>query len=505
MDRNRLGSSDIPDPDPHFDSAADKMCDLLKQLQEAHIETRSELAQLKLENSRLELANRALCQKLAVSEERLARLLPCHVARLPHEILLIVLRHTLPPAWLLSAEPWLAPFPRSIWSADRFTKLDVVLVSKTWHRVGVELLYETVTLRSLSRMISFISALESRQGLGTLVKNLEIRYSVCEDFFTVHKAEIEKILQLCPRLAAFGFSPTDLVMDWKRAPSLPLSTHCITSLTFNELVGYSATVLPILLQLCRHLRSFALRMPSIPETSPHPTINLENLEELRLFMERGDMITSKWLMPRLRRVWIRGPSAFGTWGRKPLLPDTALERYGRTIRFLSLSNFAPETGTSAQGLLESYTALEHLAVSESLCLPGALTHRTLISVDVFCFPDGHSPVTFESLKAGFPALQHYRALDVTMSELRDIPSGDFFAEERRWQAGYQDNPSDDSDGSETDWIAAVMATDPNSDDSDDSDYVFSDETDEDSVTESDETDKADSDDSDLRRFRRRCS
>ncbi|KAJ6527858.1 hypothetical protein DFH09DRAFT_1186265 [Mycena vulgaris] len=445
---------------------------LTRLRQEANLETRSDLSRVKLENSPLELANRTLCQKLSVSEEYLARLLPCHIARLPHEILLIVLRYALPPAWLLSAEPWLAPLPRSIWSADRCTKLDVVLV-------GVELLYETVTLRSLSRMISFISALESLQGLGALVKNLEIRYPACAEFFTVHKAEIKKILQLCPRLAAFGFSPTDLVMDWKHAPSLPRSTHCITSLTFNELVDYSATLLPILIQLCRHLRSLALQLPDFPETYPHPIINLENLEELRLFMERGNRITSKWLMPRLRQVWIRGTFTFGAWGKQTLPPDTILERYGRTITSLSLVNFEAEPGTSIQGLLDRCTAVEHLAVNESLCIPGPLSHRMLTSVDVFCFPDGRSP--------------HFRALDVTMNVLWDIPNVAFLADERRWQAGYQDNLSDDSDGSETDWIAAIMATDPTSDELD---YVFSEATDEDSVTGSDQTDAQGSDESD---------
>ncbi|KAJ7452813.1 hypothetical protein FB451DRAFT_1520785 [Mycena latifolia] len=190
---------------------------------EAHLDTRSELARVKLDNNRLELANRALCQTLAIAEEKLARLPPpYHVDRLPHEILLHVLRYALPPVWLLDGEPLLAPFSQSIWSITRRTKLAIFGVSKTWHQLGVELLYEDVTLRRLNQMASFVSALQSREGLQALVRGVEIKFPAGQEFFEVHKAEIEQIFQLCPRLAGFRFCPTDadVVFDRTYASSV---------------------------------------------------------------------------------------------------------------------------------------------------------------------------------------------------------------------------------------------------------------------------------------------
>ncbi|KAJ6620520.1 hypothetical protein B0H10DRAFT_2021907, partial [Mycena sp. CBHHK59/15] len=90
-----------------------------------------------------------------------------------------------------------------------------------------------------------------------------------------------------------------------------------------------------------------------------------------------------------------------------------------------------DPGTSIQGLLNSCPALKHLAVCVSLCTPGPLKHQTINSVDVFCFLDGRTPITFEWLKEGFPALQTFRTLDVTMSVLWDIPTSLFGENERR--------------------------------------------------------------------------
>ncbi|KAJ7701227.1 hypothetical protein B0H17DRAFT_1195506 [Mycena rosella] len=187
-------------------------------------------------------------------------------------------------------------------------------------------------------------------------------------------------------------------------------------------------------------------------------------------------------------VWLRGEG--NAWNASKILPAGGiLAPYGRTIRFLSLSNFT-DPQTSIHGLLNACPSLEHLAVNEPLCISETLKHKTITSVDVFCFPDGRSPVTFELLKAGLPALRNFRALDVTIGSMWDIPAGSFSTDERSWQTYYQDTISRE-DGPESAWIADILATDLHSDDSDGEDHVCDEDTDEDTdediVIESEES------------------
>ncbi|KAJ6586367.1 hypothetical protein DFH09DRAFT_1075310 [Mycena vulgaris] len=137
------------------------------------------------ENNRLEREN-------ALSNERLARLLQCHFARLPDEILLFVLHCSLPPSWVLKEGTSLPPFPQSIWSIDLRMKLCIIRVCKTWHRIGLELLYKTVRKRWLfsglagdtAAVVQSVSAkINPLDSLGELRKWAITRYHAIHSHF----------------------------------------------------------------------------------------------------------------------------------------------------------------------------------------------------------------------------------------------------------------------------------------------------------------------------------
>ncbi|KAJ7485825.1 hypothetical protein FB451DRAFT_65685 [Mycena latifolia] len=117
----------------------------------------AELVRFKSENRRLESVNRELVHQLALRNEKLQAYLPCHVAPLPHEILLIIFRYALPPAWALKGgDTSFSPFPQSAWSMDLRMKLTILRVSKTWHQIGLGLLYESIALRRIGQLPSFV-------------------------------------------------------------------------------------------------------------------------------------------------------------------------------------------------------------------------------------------------------------------------------------------------------------------------------------------------------------
>ncbi|KAJ7740203.1 hypothetical protein DFH07DRAFT_68298 [Mycena maculata] len=94
-------------------------------------------------------------------------------ARLSLEILLVILRNAILPSWVTNyiTPSSVPPFPQSEISSDLRMKLAIIHVSKTWYQIGVELLYERITLRRLVQLAPFIRALEVQKGLGALVRS----------------------------------------------------------------------------------------------------------------------------------------------------------------------------------------------------------------------------------------------------------------------------------------------------------------------------------------------
>ncbi|KAK7046458.1 hypothetical protein R3P38DRAFT_2873908 [Favolaschia claudopus] len=102
-------------------------------------------------------------------------------SRIPEELVLRIFRDALPPSWTAYFGRTRPPFPRAVWSSDLETKLTLIQVCNRWHRIGLEFLYESVSLKSigqLSQLAVFSLALENSPHVGSLVQRLEICYWV---------------------------------------------------------------------------------------------------------------------------------------------------------------------------------------------------------------------------------------------------------------------------------------------------------------------------------------
>ncbi|KAJ7149790.1 hypothetical protein C8R43DRAFT_499868 [Mycena crocata] len=444
------------------------------------VETRTQLMHARLEISRLQRANLALTQRLVVANEQLQCHLPCPLAKLPYEILLIVFRYALPPAWLLSGDAsLLPPFPQSIWSVDLRTKLSIVAVCKIWHQLGLKLFYESVTLRRIGQIPAFLRTLEEREGLGAFVRRLEIGCFVPTGYAALHDCDTTKILLLCPRLSHFAFNPpSNIPLGSCPIPDIVAS---ITSFEWSGNVDYWL-VLPSLLRLAPTLRSLALTLPSDFDDA-HPLLNLPNLEDLRLRVtpdSDGPGAASRWLMPQLRRIWIHGNSSTHMHRFDPgAIVHNFLDVFGRTISFLRVLDYT--SSSSIQGMLDRCPVLNHVALPRKLHEnTSLLKHPNVQAVDIFGSLDEHLSITFEALKGGFPELRTFRTMDGSLSFLWDVPAVDATTD---WNidlinkigvnASVWDINSEDEteELGESAWIAAVLSTDIDSDDSDDDDYL----------------------------------
>ncbi|KAJ7680784.1 hypothetical protein DFH06DRAFT_429069 [Mycena polygramma] len=337
----------------------------------------------------------------------------CHCAELPPEILLMIFRYALAPAWMLRGTKSMVPYPQDLSSADLRMKLSILAVCKSWHRIGTELLYQTVTLRRITQLPIFVRALEGREELGSLVKRLDIDCFVPRGYSKLHETENRRIFKLCPNLSHVGFSPPFWIPG-KPFP-LPAMNSSITSLEFASDIPYSA-VLPALTQLCHTLKSLVITLPAAYDDD-HPILTFGSLQDLSVTLEPYSVISvSKWLIPNLRRLWL---------ARKWCLHEIAemrkceevLDAYGGTTTFLELLGLCPVP--EVQQLLNRCPVLEHVVLHLSSQVPSLqLAHRTLKFVDIYV-PAEALNIPFS--RAGLPSLQSYRYLDFATSLLRDIP------------------------------------------------------------------------------------
>ncbi|KAJ6507296.1 hypothetical protein C8R47DRAFT_1100821 [Mycena vitilis] len=359
---------------------------------------------LEEENDRLKYANRVLTLKLGTS---------CRsdFAGLPPEILLIIFRKALAPVWVLEGSKSLAPFPTDVSSVDLRMKHALLSVCKSWHGVGTELLYEAVTLRRIIQLPVFVRALESRAGLGSLVKHLDIDSFIPRGYSKLHEHESKRILELCPNLSHVGFSPPFGIPELP--PILPAMSSSITSLAFSSSIPYSA-ILPALVHLCSSLTSLAFTIPSAEDD--HPPLTFDKLEDLRLTLEVYSVVLgANWRAPALRRLWLCREHV--TNAEVPLSvehrrTEELLTAYGPTITFLMLSVFH----LLCQEYLDRCPVLEHLVLHKP---PYDIRHSALRFIDVFVSCDATGSRASPTNK--FPSLRRYRHLDSATSVLQHIP------------------------------------------------------------------------------------
>ncbi|KAF7357811.1 F-box domain-containing protein [Mycena venus] len=281
------------------------------------------LERIQKENEALKYANNALSLKLGTYCRS-------QFARLPPEILFMISRHALPPRWMLSGTKSMPPYPQDVLSGDLRMKLSLLAVCKSWNKIGTELLYEKVTLRRITQLPVFVRALEGRQGLGPLVKCLDIDCFVPRGYSRLHQNETQRIMELCPKLIHVGFSPCFRIPGL--ACSLPaMMSSSVTSLEFNSSIPYS-TILPSLIEHSQYLKSLAL---AIPDTEGHPALAFSRLEDLRLKIEWEHSSLLNWHIPRLQRLWLDAHVRVNDDVRVRIT-NAILDSYGSTLTFVRI-------------------------------------------------------------------------------------------------------------------------------------------------------------------------
>ncbi|KAJ7354687.1 hypothetical protein DFH08DRAFT_956071 [Mycena albidolilacea] len=360
------------------------------------------LERLRKENARLKQANSVLQDTNNVLLLKLGPFCRRKFAELPHEILLMIFRHVLPPRWLLSGLQSLATYPDDIPSADLRMKHTLLSICKSWNQVGTELLYESVVLRRILQLPVFVRALEGRDGLGPLVKHLNLNCFPPRGYCQLYENGTRRILALCPNISHFGFSPPFLIPGFSSAfLALPSS---ITSLEYP-------------------LPSQSLAIPSTYDEG-HPVLLFGRVEDVCLIMEQDSVVSpSKWLFPNLRKLRLNGyVDRYGT-PKRPKAKEL-IDAYGARITFLGL--FPDYSIYDLHGLLSRCPVLEHLVVRQRwVPQPNTLVaSHTVKFVDVLTGwkDDPYFPITVRWLQGVFPALREVRNVGGGIfTEFRDIP------------------------------------------------------------------------------------
>ncbi|KAJ7115577.1 hypothetical protein C8R46DRAFT_1365594 [Mycena filopes] len=341
---------------------------------------------------------------------------PYYFTRIPHEILLMIFRKSLPPPWLLHGTTQNVFTPQSFYSTDLTAKLSILAVCKDWHQVATEILYEIVHPRRIGQLPAFVRALEEHAGLGNLVKRLDLSCMVPRGYSTRFQNGIQALFQFCPRLSHFSFVPVYLVPAV--AYSLPVPTALsITTLELSSVVQVGI-ISPLLRELCRSLRSLTLPHPTNPEIEEADyeewdivaDLTFPQLQDLHLSHLRAEYAMLTWQAPSLRRLWLSCDSISG------VDISALIGTFGRNLTFLSLYRY-PTSGI--QDIVSECPLLEHLVAP----LIALVSHRNIKYLDCWYWWHYNPPSTkaaFDRLKTRLPALRRFRYLNVTYSDLRDL-------------------------------------------------------------------------------------
>ncbi|KAK7046472.1 F-box domain-containing protein [Favolaschia claudopus] len=355
-------------------------------------------------------------------------------SRIPEEILLQIFRVALPPSWNAYFARTLPPFPPTIWSSDFETKLTIIQVCKRWYRIGLEFLYESVSLNSIGQLAVFVVALESRPHLGSLVRCLEICYWVPRGYRTLHDTELMKALALCPRLTYFAFNPqlvspseTPFEISLPKFPPITnLDLREITHLDICDWVPYQST-LPALLYLSSTLQSLSVALP-IDYGADHPTLVFPRVHSLRLCMSEESVHSGPyWSFPNLQQLHLFHTPRLGNRWRFSSAAKVFLANHGRSLRTLSLGK--ADDNERLKKLLRHCPNLQHLTIAEHW-LPSKhdCCHETLQTLHIQR-ESKRRHCGFNKWKTMFPSLRSGHYVDTSYDLFPSLPAIDGIAEQ----------------------------------------------------------------------------
>ncbi|KAF8189489.1 hypothetical protein K438DRAFT_1971607 [Mycena galopus ATCC 62051] len=377
---------------------------------------------------------------------------------------------------------------------DFVTKLSIIRVCKTWHRIGLEFLYESVTLNWIGQLPSFVSALEAVSGdgigVGAFVRRLEIGYWVPRGYQILQNAELNKIFRMCPRLTHFAFNPQcplGSLPAFPRVPNLRAGSQGelrVTHLEIGDRVEYPA-ILPALVELSPTLESLSILLPVVYDNN-YPTLTFAHLQSLRLGISLHSRLPgAHWVIPNLQQLLIHAAANYDYVDYNAVFQF--LEAYGGTLKVLRVGrnpSFRPTaTPIDFQQLLLPCPVLQHLSVNEGSHSDTPLHPEAEWSADVL---NKRSCLEFEHLKTTFPALRMCRYLDACSDFFPNLPPIS--------RSGADSVPDIGYILPQSSYLELLFSEACSGDNSSDSDYIFDPEDDDDGSVGASDSDSSDSTD-----------
>ncbi|TRM69993.1 hypothetical protein BD626DRAFT_475946 [Schizophyllum amplum] len=362
-----------------------------------------------------------------------------HTADLPPEILLLIFKRSIAPAFLVSPaysvyeEPWLECMQ---------TKQNLSLVCRTWQQAVTELLYEDVGFRSIGQLAALLDTLIKKPDLAYLVRSIIVACYIPPFAISAYIGDLLSILGMCRRLHTFSFCNHDVnqnhVFPLQVRPT-SLFAH-IVNLHFAERPESLQDLLPLLTNMSPRLQSLRLVITDSDLTLA-PGLTFQVMTTLSLTMPwlspgRSLAVIRNWLMPRVESVTFRMSQYLYS---SSITPGAALEedafqtfanQNGSHIRYLQVqtrrdyedSNIL---GFNVQPMLQSCPLLEHLVLPANMRHP--ISHPTLRWIDVWEPPTSRrrSPNFWRKVDklttAVFPCLRGVRTIDHSLSFMMDLP------------------------------------------------------------------------------------
>lgn len=332
--------------------------------------------------------------------------------KLPHEILLVILKATRAPRYLRAPSVNACHGSNSAWLAELRIRKALILVCKGWSGVATELFYEDIVLRRMGQIIALADTLTVNHGtqrdLAVLVKS--IRLDTCIVLGTCADAvrdALTSILSLCVALRAFeyhtaksfpttltlppgdsagAFNPSWFVEDGPEAFQLAFRERVsmLTSLDLAMRLSHkqvahlhkllsAATCLEILkVGQVYHVESEGDQLDSLP------VLDLPKLKALHLPVIEPRFVayvSTNWVIPCLKQLT--------TLFTSETLPRGLLAAHGAGLIYLHLYpkrdlNLAPRNEDLAR-VVELCPVVEHLVLGLPIAMFG---YRSKLSA--FC-------------------------------------------------------------------------------------------------------------------------
>ena len=334
------------------------------------------------------------------------------ISHLPFELLHLILEFTIPPRLFL--DPSFSLSPHSAWShATRQLKAHV-LVCKLWWDVGIDLLYQDITIRRVDQTPALLRALKLNTRLGPLVRTFQVHCYIPPSFMRMLCDGLSEIPDLCCNIVR-------LVINPKTESSHFLDLDRFSSLFSKSIVDLELTLDRMLitpLALCSDLISLTIHIKD--RQVPIPPLVFDRLEEFNCvwhYHMNGDnlmagLIHGVWAMPSLKQLSLCSSDLFV----RRCLPF--IQAHGKSLICLGLRGMH---GTKfLQDALSLCSSLRHLVVDmsrgPSFSLALEIFHPTLEYIDLWANPhhldlQSWTTCTLASHKRFFPALRNVRIID----------------------------------------------------------------------------------------------